>query len=150
MKLITRPVALVKVAAMHLRVAVSVANTPEVNVCMEPTLLDAPATNIPVAIVIVKNVVPTVDIVVRKRKKTFWMWNHHRILFLGNVAMDIEKVQNVKNVFQDITAVRVKHVLDLLVSEKNVLYFMFFLFQFFLFCFFVFFLFSFYFLIFVE
>ena len=118
MKLITRPVALVKVAAMHLQVAVSGANTPEVNVCMEPTLLDVPATNIPVAIVIVKNVVLTVDIVARKRKKTFWMWHHHRILFLENVAMDIEKVRNVKNVFQDITVVRVKHVLDLLVSKK--------------------------------
>ena len=118
MKLITRPVALVQVVAMHLRVAVSVANTPEVNVCMEPTLLDAPATNIPVAIVIVKNVVLTEDIAVRKRKKMCWMWHHHRILFLENVAMDIEKVRNVKNVFQDITVVRVKHVLDLLVSKK--------------------------------
>ena len=118
MKLITRPVALVQVAAMHLRVAVCVANTPEVNVCMEPTLWDVPATNILVAIVIVKSVVLTVAIVARKRKKMCWMWHHHRILFLENVAMDIEKVRNVKNVFQDITVVRVKHVLDLLVSKK--------------------------------
>jgi len=125
-----QPVALVTVVVMHPRVVAFAASMNVGVVSKGLTLLGVPVTITPVVTVIAKNVAMVVDIAVtivtiRKFMTALFMTTLLQVMillshFLENVVMDIERVQNVRDVLLDTSVLAAKRALVLSIVPKMV------------------------------
>jgi hypothetical protein len=124
-----QPVALVTVVVMHPRVVAFAASMNVGVVSKGLTLLGVPVTITRVVTVIAKNVAMVVDIAVtivpiRKFMTALFMTTLLQVMilshFLENVVMDIERVQNVRDVLLDTSVLAAKRALVLSIVPKMV------------------------------